>query len=630
MDPKDSDDRPLSLETLKRVGELLPDGVSVVDAEGIHLAVNDPFCAMVGYSREELLGSPPLLYWPEEEREAIQAAFEASIAGDFDHFQLVFKRANGERFPVIVSPNVVRDASGEPAFYFATVKDISAVIRAQDALEESEERYRTLADSTPYGIAVHVGGVVRYANRAALEILGATAEDVVGEPITRFIHPDDRELAAARVAALARNLESTPWARERFRRLDGTVFHADVAGARIRFEDELGVQVAFRDVSKELERERLQAQSNRLEAIGRLAGGVAHDFNNLLTVVLGACGLVLDHGGLPPDLREGLQSASEAASHGAALTRHLLAFSRQEPIELTRLQVDAELQRILPVLDRMVGEDVSLELDVSADCWAIRGDRTQLERVLLNLVTNARDAMPTGGSVRIGATNAPGSTLDESLELPESQDFVRIEVRDEGVGMDEETRAQVFEPFFTTRRGEGGSGLGLATVYGIVIQSGGAVAVDSKVGEGTTIHVLWPRASREASVSTPPQPKRAQGVETILLVEDQDLVRRITAHTLEREGYTVLQAEGYTDAMAWLESESAIDLLLTDVVLKDRNGPAIVADALAMRPSLPVVFMSGFADGAYDLGEHRFLPKPFQPAALSATVREALDRDDES
>lgn len=620
--------KPLSVEMLAQVGQVLPDGLSVIDTNGVQLVVNDVFCEMTGFSRDAMMGKTPgELYWPPEELDTIRAAFEATLAERFDHFRLTFCRANGERFPVIVSPNVVRDASGEPAFYFAIVKDITEIERAHEAVRDSEARYRTLADSTPYGLAVHIGGIVQYVNHAATELLGASAAELVGRPLSRFVHPDDLELVAARVRALSDGATSAPWARERFRRFDGTYFYADVAGRSVRFREQPAVQVAFRDVTEELERERLASETNRLEAIGQLAGGVAHDFNNLLTVVMAACSIALDHEALPSELRGDLQSATEAARHGSALTRQLLAFSRQEPAEVTAVSVPEELDRIAAVLERMVGEDVVFERSVDPDCWPIRAGSNQLEQVLLNVVANARAAMPNGGHLRVEATNAPAGTVESELLLPATQDFVRIVIDDDGVGMDAKTRAQIFEPFFTTRRAEGGTGLGLATVYGIVVSVGGTVKVESEPGQGTRVTLLWPRAAREAKSSSNPAPTRGPGTETILVVEDQAPVRRIAVRSLERDGYTVLEAEGYTDALVHLEAGGDIDLLLTDIVLRDRTGPAIVDAALALRPALPVMFMSGYANVPSLTPEHAARPllqKPFTPAALSAAVRAVL------
>jgi len=613
------------------VAELLPDGFSVLDLDGVHLSVNDAFCQMLGLTREELIGAFPRdLYWPEEELSRIEAAFADTLAGRFGHHHLTFKRASGERFPVIVSPGMVPDEHGAPTFVFATVKDLSELTAAHSALRDSEQRYRALAEVTPFGIAVHVGGILRYANRTAQRLLGAEEEDLIGRPALDFVHPDDREMVLARIVALGGPLTQASWARERFLRADGTMFYAEVAGAKTRFDNEPAVQTAFRDVTRELEEEQRQSQSNRLEAIGRLAGGVAHDFNNLLTVVMAACNFALEEESLPDHVAADLHAALHATNHGVALTRQLLAFSRQEPLGVHSVNLGEELGRIGPMLERMVGEDVDLTMHVDPDTGSIRAAPTQIERVMLNLIANARDAMPQGGSIRVQVQPAPSGTLDEGLGLPPLQNYVRIEVQDDGRGMDEATLEQVFEPFFTTRRAEGGTGLGLATVYGIVRQCGGAISVVSTVGGGTTVRLHWPRASTAAPLSVERAPPTARPVaKTVLVVEDQAPVRRVVVMALRRCGYEVIEAGGYPDAMAYLDSDMPIDLLLSDVLLLRHTGPEIAEAARRQRPDLRLLFMSGHADHsalahARRLTDLALLAKPFSPKELEAAVGRAL------
>jgi len=613
-----------------RIAEALSDGLSVVDASGAHLSVNDAFCQMLGLSREQLLGALPQdLYWPEEEVSRIEAAFANTLLGQFGPYQLTFKRASGERFPVIVSPGILTDEDGAPAFFFATVRDMSELAVAHAALRDSEERYRSLAEMNPFGIMVHVGGTLRYANVAAQRLFGANEKDLIGRQVLDFVHPDDQELARSRVEALGGTLTEAAWARERFVRVDGTVFHAEVAGRATRFDNEPAVQTAFRDISQELEAEQRQAQSNRLEAVGRLAGGVAHDFNNLLTIIMAACDFALEEESLPDSVAADLRAALQASEHGAALTQQLLAFSRQEPVEIDSLNLEEELIRIIPMLERMVGEDVKLVVRVEPKTGNIRASKTQLERVILNLVANARDAMARGGTIQLRAAAAPPGTVDEGLGLPPLQPFVRFEVEDDGKGMDEATLEQIFEPFFTTRRGQGGTGLGLASVYGLVRQSGGAVSVKSAVGVGTTVTLHWPRASVGATASAEHEPPVVHTTKTVLVIEDQDPVRRVVVSVLQRCGYEVLEAEGYLDAMAILLSDAPIDLLLSDVVLQGSTGPEIAQEARLHRPELPILFMSGHADhGALALAgrltEQTLLAKPFTPKQLEAAVSRAL------
>jgi two-component system cell cycle sensor histidine kinase/response regulator CckA len=613
-----------------RIAEALPDGLSVLGTSGVHLSVNDAFCQMLGLSREQLLGALPRdLYWPEEEVSRIEAAFANTLGGQFGHHQLTFKRASGERFPVIVSPGMVTDEHGAPAFFFATVKDMSELSVAHSALKDSEERYRALAEMSPFGIAVHVGGTLRYANLAAQRLLGAEEKDLIGRQALDFVHPDDQELVRSRIDALGGSITEAAWARERFVRVDGTVFHAEVAGTATRFDNEPAVQTVFRDISQELEAEQRQAQSNRLEAIGRLAGGVAHDFNNLLTIIMAACEFALGQDSLPDSVAADLRAALQATHHGAALTRQLLAFSRQEPMEVHSLNLEEELGRISPLLERMVGEDVSLVVRVEPETGNIRASQTQLERVILNLVANARDAMPRGGTIQVRACPAPPGTVDEGLGLPPLQPFVRFEVEDDGQGMDAATLKQAFEPFFTTRRGEGGTGLGLASVYGLVHQSGGGVSVKSVVGVGTTVTLHWPQASVGAAASAEHEPPVVvHAAKTVLVIEDQAPVRRVVVAVLRRCGYEVLEAEGYSDGMAILLSDTHIDILLSDVLLRGSTGPEIAQEARLQRPELPLLFMSGHADHdalalARRLTEQTLLAKPFTPKQLEAAVSRA-------
>ncbi len=621
----------ISPSVVARIAELLPDGLSVLDPSGAHLSVNDAFCRMLGLSREELIGALPRdLYWPEEELSRIEAAFADTLVGQFGHHHLTFKRSSGERFPVVVSPGMVLDEDGAPAFFFATVKDLSELTAAHVALSDSEQRYRALAEVTPFGIVVHVGGILRYANLSAQRLLGAEEKELIGRPALDFVHPDDREMVSARIVALGGPLDQVSWARERFLRADGTVFHAEVAGTTTRFDNEPAVQTVFRDVTRELEEELRQAQSNRLEAIGRLAGGVAHDFNNLLTVIMAACSFALEDEALPDRVAADLQAALQATSRGAALTHKLLAFSRQEPLGVQSANLQEELGRIGPMLERMVGEDIELTIHVDRGVGPVRVAPTQLERVMLNLIANARDAMPHGGSIRVQARPVPPGKSSERLGLPTLQHYVRLEVQDDGRGMDEETLEQVFEPFFTTRRSEGGTGLGLATVYGIVRQCGGTISVASTVGGGTTVTLHWPQGSEGAPVSVEPESPTARPLaKTVLVVEDQAPVRRVAVMALRRCGYEVFEAEGYPDAMALLDSDISIDLLLSDVLLHRHTGPEIAEVALQRRPGLRLLFMSGHAEHsalahAQRLTDMELLAKPFSPSELEAAVELAL------
>jgi CheY-like chemotaxis protein len=385
-----------------------------------------------------------------------------------------------------------------------------------------------------------------------------------------------------------------------------------------------------------------------MEAVGLLAGGIAHDFNNLLSVIVGYAALDLEL--LEPEspLRGDLSEVLKAADRASELTRQLLAFSRQQvllPRVLDVNQVVAELERMLR---RTLGDDVQLTLQQAPELGAVRADRGQLEQVIVNLAVNARDAMPTGGTLTIETANVelgPGNDGAHADAAPGA--YTLIAVSDSGHGMDEATRARVFDPFFTTKDLGKGTGLGLSTVWGIVTQSGGHVAVQSAPGAGTTFRVYLPRVDGATTDVAEPEtrfaPGRAaqgltaaaglDGSETVLVVEDEEQVRTLVRTTLRRHGYTVLEAQNGGEAFLICEQHRArIDLLLTDVMMPRMNGPELAQRLLAMRPELRVLFTSGYAENWFEQraeldADVAFLPKPFTPDALLLKVREALGAD---
>jgi signal transduction histidine kinase len=386
---------------------------------------------------------------------------------------------------------------------------------------------------------------------------------------------------------------------------------------------------AYDQLSRALEQ---LAQSRKMEAIGRLAGGVAHDFNNLLTVIKGRSQLILDR--LEPEhpLRRQIGLIEQMAERAASLTRQLLAFSRRQTLEPRVLSLNAVVQGLTAMLGRLLGEDIELTVRLDPAVAAVRADPTQLEQVIINLVANARDAMPDGGKVTIETANA--ELAEASVEPPHDVapgPYVRLTVRDSGVGMDVATQARLFEPFFTTKEVGKGTGLGLATVYGIVRQSGGTIAVHSTAGTGSTFDVYLPRAADVAASGAAGAPAAVipDGGGTVLLVEDEDAVRELAREILQERGYVVLEARNGREALeVAARTPGPISLLLTDVVMPGMSGPDLARRLIIGRPALKILYVSGHPDRAAD-GEARapglFLHKPFSPEALAAKVREALD-----
>jgi len=378
------------------------------------------------------------------------------------------------------------------------------------------------------------------------------------------------------------------------------------------------------------------AQSQKMQAVGQLAGGVAHDFNNLLTVIIGNSEfLLMRHQASDPSFKE-INEIHQNALRAATLVGQLLAFSRKQTLQPKVLSARDVVGELAVMLRRLLREGVDLQLDLGADLWPIHADEGQLSNAIINLVVNARDAMPKGGTVTIRTTNdvvMEPVTLGSGI-MP-AGDYVRIDVSDTGTGIPKEHMGKIFDPFFTTKPVGQGTGLGLATVYGIIKQTGGFIAVESDVGKGTSFRIYLPRYRPEEHPVPAVEPERAAprdvtGQDTILLVEDEDAVRSFAARALRMRGYEVLEASGGEEALDIVRSRrETIHLLITDVVMPNMDGPTLVREVKRLRPSMAVIFMSGYAEEAFRRHDEKaeelhFLPKPFGLKQLAAKVKDVL------
>jgi two-component system cell cycle sensor histidine kinase/response regulator CckA len=373
-----------------------------------------------------------------------------------------------------------------------------------------------------------------------------------------------------------------------------------------------------------------------MQAVGQLAGGVAHDFNNLLTVIIGNCEfLLMRHQAGDPSFKE-INEVHQNALRAAALVSQLLAFSRKQTMQPKILALGDVIGELAQMLRRLVGEGVTLVVEREPDLWAVHADEAQLGNAIINLVVNARDAMPSGGTVTIRTANQTVGTASAlGTAIMPAGEYVRIDVADTGTGMSKEIQSKIFDPFFTTKPVGQGTGLGLATVYGIVKQSGGFITVDSELGKGTCFKIYLPRrkveAAEAAPVETAPAPARdVTGQDTILLVEDEEAVRSFAARALRMRGYNVLEASGGEEALEIVKNDTnTIDLIITDVVMPNMDGPTMVKHVKALKPDLAVIFMSGYAEEAFRRSDQssediHFLPKPFGLKQLAAKVKEVL------
>ena len=396
--------------------------------------------------------------------------------------------------------------------------------------------------------------------------------------------------------------------------------------------------VTLADVTEQSELEAQIVQSQKMQAIGQLAGGIAHDFNNVLTAIIGFSDLLLqNHRPSDPAFRD-IMNIKQNAQRAARLVKQLLAFSRRQTLRPEVLNLNDVMADLSLMLDRLLGETVKLDIEYGRDLWPVLGDLSQLEQVIINLSVNARDAMKGGGTLTVRTRNVPaGEALAETEHSAEGHaetgtagDAVLIEIEDTGTGIAPDIIGKIFEPFFTTKATGQGTGLGLSTVYGIVKQTGGTLTVDSREGHGTIFRVYLPRTEAKAAVADPQGAKRdLTGSATLLLVEDEEAIRAFAARALEAKGYTVLSAaSGVEAAEIFAERGRDVDLLLTDVIMPELDGPSLVRQVRAERADIKVIFMSGYADGASvdELGGASFLPKPFTLKALAEAVKTELSR----
>jgi len=532
---------------------------------------------------------------------------------------------------------VVRDATGRPVGMTGTVLDITARKQAEEALRQANDRLETLIASAPLAIySTDAAGAVQTWNPAAARLFGWTASEVVGRPL-----PTVPEENGAQCTGLRRRVmggESLNGVEVVRRKKDGTPVTASLSAAPLRDAEGrvTGILTLIQDVTdvKRLEQQFFQAQ--KMEAVGRLAGGVAHDFNNLLTAILGSTDLLLES--LPADHpgREEAVETRKAALRAADLTRQLLAFSRQQVLAPRVLDLNEVVANMDRMLQRLIGEDVELRTVLARDLGAVRADPGQLEQVIVNLAVNARDAMPHGGSLTIETANvALAEAYMAAHSVVEPGSYVLLAVSDTGSGMDAAVQARVFEPFFTTKPKGQGTGLGLATVYGIVKQSGGYIWLYSELGRGTTFKVYLPRidAPVESTRPAPVIPASLRGSEAILLVEDQEEVRKLVRRMLEGRGYRVLVAASGHEALRLAEQQAgAIHLLVTDVVMPGMSGREVALLLAPTHPTMKVLYLSGYTDesvvrhGILEPGV-AFLQKPFTAETLARKVREVLDSD---
>jgi len=503
--------------------------------------------------------------------------------------------------------------------------------------KKAENRFRMLIETAPMGIVIaDKRGRMADMNAQALRMFGYEREELIGQSVEVLLPERLRMAHEGHRSGYVGDPHARPMGvgMELFaRRKDGTEFPVEISLGPLETNDEILISSIIVDITARKKMERQIRLSQRMEAIGELAGGVAHDFNNLLAVILGSADVAIDE--LPPEhsVTKKIETIRKAGSSAADLTRQLLAFSRQQLLQPRILDLKEVVDRALQLLRRLIGENIEIAISLEPLLGCVKADPGQLEQILLNLAVNARDAMPRGGKLTIGASNVEldNSYRDDHLVVIPGR-YVMLAVEDTGCGMNRETQSRIFDPFFTTKEVGKGTGLGLATVYGIVKQSGGYIWVYSELDKGTVFKIYLPLVEQSAQPVEKKQPETSlRGNETILLAEDTDSLREMAKEYLESVGYTVIESASGRDALQKAnEFDGAIHLLLTDVVMPEMSGSALAAELVSIRPGIRIIFTSGYTDdaiarqGILDPAA-AFVQKPYRPKALARKIREVLD-----
>ena len=610
------------------------DGIALIDEKGLHVYANASFAEMLGFAGpQQILGKPWRLVHAFQDMDRMEPEIRRSLAQNQKWTSSIdLKRPNGSKLSVELT--VAAMPGGGTV---CVCRDLSERQRAEQAQAEAEAKYRALVEQVnaiTYIAEIGIDGDWHYVSPQVQSILGYSQEEWLAESRNwaKLIHPDDLPTV---VQAEKASVQGAPFQAEfRLKRKDGReVWLSDTAVVVKGSNAHPVMEGIIVDITERKLLETQLQQSRKMEAVGRLAGGIAHDFNNLLTIITGYTDLALGRPSVPLELRSDIERIENAAGRAAALVRQLLAFSRKQVLQPKTLDLNAIVENMDRLLRRVIDDNIEMTTKVQPDLGKVKADPAQIEQVIMNLVVNARDAMPKGGKLVLETSN---TNLDATYAMEhtsvKSGKYVMLAVSDTGVGMDAETVAHIFEPFYTTKESGRGTGLGLSTVYGIVKQSGGYIWVYSEPRKGSTFKVYLPRVEEAVEEPTPKKVPMGdhRGSETVLLVEDEEAVRELVRTILTNQGYEVIVARDprHAEEIAG-KFPREIHLLLTDVVMPGTSGRELAARIMANRPGIRVLYMSGYTENVVTSGGLledglTFLQKPFSPAVLVQKIREVL------
>ncbi len=627
----------LSEERFAKAFRSSPDAIALSTVtDGVYIDVNDSFLRLSGYEREEVIGHTALelsLWVDPKERDALAEGLWEQ--GTVSNIEAHFRMKSGEVRVGLVSSEVI-DLGGNPCM-LTVMRDITRRKEAERKLEERTAYLNALIENSPLAIVAHDSqDRVQMCNPAFERLFLYRQAELVGAQLDDLIKPAENPSEAAEITRRVLSGETVHVVTRR-RRKDGTQVEVELHAVPLTVQGvTIGAYGLYQDITARKELEEQLRQAQKMEAVGRLAGGVAHDFNNLLMVIRGHAEMLAEQVDADDPPHRNVSQIQKAAERAGALTQQLLAYSRKQVVEPKVLDLNVIVAEMCRMLPRLLGEDIELTAAQSVSLGRVRADRGQIEQVLLNLAVNARDAMPQGGKLTLETANVDlGEAYARRHAGVRAGPYVMLAVSDTGTGMDEETLSHVFEPFFTTKDVGKGTGLGLATVFGVVQQSDGHIWVHSEPGKGTTFRVYLPRieGAVEETGAEKPLSGSLEGTETILLVEDEEAVRDLVRDGLQRRGYTVLEARNGAEALAIsTHQRGPIHLLVTDVVMPGMSGREVAHRLAPLHPKMKVLYISGYIEnavvhhGVLDPGT-AFLQKPFREPELAQKVRELLDGD---